>query len=95
LAEQYGKWKIISSLGERGQGHTFRVVEVLEDGTEAKDSYVLKRLKQLGQLGRFQNEISACQKLSHPNILRIVDYELESAKPYLVSEFALAVPSTR
>lgn len=87
MAEQYGKWKVVESLGEGGQGHTFRAVKLLEDGAESKEAYVLKRLKTLDQARCFEDEISACQQLSHPNILKIVDYDLEGPKPYLVSEF--------
>lgn len=87
MADQYGKWKVVESLGEGGQGHTFRVVELLEDGTESKESYVLKRLKTLDQIRRFEDEIAACQKLSHPNILRVIDQDITAPKPYLVSEY--------
>lgn len=87
MAEEFGHWKVVDRLSEGGQGHTFRVVELLEDGTDSKDIHVLKLLKHAEQLKRFRDEIRACQKLSHPNILRIIDHDLEGSQPYLVSEY--------
>jgi len=49
--------------------HTFRVVELLEDGTESKQYYVLKRLKRLDQVGRFEDEITGLSEAfasNHP-----------------------------
>lgn len=84
---RYGKWQVLDRLDEGGQGQTFRVAEMTTDGRESKDIRVLKILKHPGQLMRFQDEILACQKLSHPNILRIIDHDLTGPQPYLVSEF--------
>lgn len=77
---------MISELGGGGQGQTFRVVEI-KDGLESKDIFVLKLLKHPAQIVRFENEIRACSKLSHPNILKIIDHVLTGPHPYLVSEY--------
>jgi len=81
----YGeRWVTKKPLREGGQAHTFLV-------TDAKGStdqqYVLKRLKNPVRLGRFKSEISAIRDLSHENILKLVDFDLEAEKPYLVTEY--------
>lgn len=84
MAKKYGKWEIVESLSEGGQGHIFLVRA--EDGTPS-GTFALKRLKNRERIGRFRTEIEAGLRLSHPNVLRVVDYDLEGASPYLVSEF--------
>jgi serine/threonine protein kinase len=86
LAKQFGRWKVLGELGGGGQGQTFRVVEI-KDGIENKEVFVLKLLKHPAQIVRFENEIRACSKLSHPNVLKIIDHVLEGSNPYLVSEY--------
>jgi serine/threonine protein kinase len=77
-----GRWQITGSLGEGGQAHTFRVRDV-RDGSEA---WVLKRLKNLTRLGRFEREISALARLSSQHIPQIVDYSLDDP-PFLVTPY--------
>src|SRR5687768_12657235 len=78
----YGdRWEIIGSLGEGGQAHTFKVV----DRRVGDDTiFVLKRLKNLARKDRFRREIEAIGALPHPNIVRLVDHDLDDERPYLV-----------
>ena len=63
-------WKIVDPLPEGGQGWTYRARHA---GGPDKGMYVLKRLKNPKRLARFQKEIEALKKLSHPGILRIIE----------------------
>lgn len=85
MATIYGdRWAIESSLGEGGQAHTFIVRDTKgENGTR----YVLKRLKNLKRIERFKQEIEAVRNLNHTNIVRLIDFDLEATKPYLVTEY--------
>jgi len=85
MATIYGKrWEVLKSLSEGGQAHTFIVTDL--NGT--KDSrYVLKRLKNLDRLDRFKGEIEAVKNLSHEYIVKLVNFDLEAKKPYLVTEY--------
>lgn len=78
------RWEVQAALGEGGQSHTFTVVD-------RKDSvntvYVLKRLKNIRRLERFRHEIEALQRLQHENIVSLIDFDLESNRPYLVMEY--------
>ena len=59
--------------------------------TGQTEKFVLKRLKNPSRLGRFRAEIEALTRLNHPNIIKIVDWELSSGdRPgvcFYVSEF--------
>src|SRR5713101_8453619 len=84
MAKQYGRWWSVRSLGEGGQAHVYLV-----EDTSGKDagSFVLKRLKREGRLALFQQEIETTRALDHPNIIRIVDFDLDTSKPYFVAEY--------
>lgn len=85
MATIYGnRWEIQSSLGEGGQAHTFIVKDIKGD---SETNYVLKRLKNLNRIERFKHEIEAVRNLNHPNIVRLIDFDLDAAKPYLVTEY--------
>ncbi len=73
VAQQYGKWKIKGNLAEGAQGWAYLVYD-MED--EKQESFVLKRLKNLDRIGRFEREIKAVSELSHPNIVKLIDYDL-------------------
>lgn len=85
MAEKvYGnRWKTIETLGEGGQGQVFLV----EDLENENKSYVLKRLKNNERINRFKSEIEAIKKLKHPNIVNLIDFDLENNKPYLVTDY--------
>lgn len=80
----YGKWQIIKSIGGGGQSDAFLV----KDSTNPGDSevYVLKRLKNIDRIGRFKREVEVGLRLDHPNILRVIDFNLDGGTPYLVTE---------
>lgn len=83
MAKQYGKWKVARPLGRGGQAHTYLVIE---DGAEAAEYFVLKRLG-TDRLERARAELRAIEELSHPNIVQLVDSDLDSNKPYIVMEY--------
>jgi serine/threonine protein kinase len=87
MGQIYGeRWEIVESLGEGGQAHTFLVVDKQGEG---EPRYALKRLKNLERIQRFRAEIEAIRSLSHTNVLKLVDYDLEGDRPYLVTEYCL------
>jgi serine/threonine protein kinase len=85
MGQVYGeRWEIVKSLGEGGQAHTFLVID--KEG-EGEIQYVLKRLKNIQRIRRFRREIEAIRNLSHENIVRLIDFNLEAEKPYVVTEY--------
>jgi serine/threonine protein kinase len=84
MAKQYGRWRVKEQIGQGGQGKALLVHD--SNDPEGKP-FALKRLSNLKRLNRFEKEVRAGLELSHPNILRIVDKDLEHATPYFVAEF--------
>jgi serine/threonine protein kinase len=82
------EWKVIESLPEGGQGHTY-VVEK-NDGSDSH-KYALKRLKNSARARYFEREIQACMALNHPSVLKLVAHgTTPKGKPYFVSEYCSA-----
>lgn len=84
MAQQYGRWRVKEALGEGGQAHTFLVYDVDDEG---KRLFVLKRLKNKKRLERFKKEVKSSLGLSHPNVLKVIDSDLDNSDPYFVAEF--------
>ena len=79
-----GRWEVQKPLVEGGQSFTYLVRDTKG---AAETSYVLKRLKNLDRIERFKQEIEATRNLSHENIVRLHDFELEGKNLYLVTEY--------
>ncbi len=85
MAKLYGdRWETNTSLSEGGQAYTFLVIDRHGDG---QTQYVLKRLKKMDRLDRFRSEVEALRSLTHPNVIKLVDFNFEAEQPYLVSEY--------
>ncbi|MFC1572815.1 serine/threonine protein kinase [Candidatus Eisenbacteria bacterium] len=82
MPKQYGPWKIETSLREGGQAHTFIVRH-----SSSNQIAVLKRIKNLKRFPRLAREVAALQKLSHPQIVTLLDVALKAEKPYYVMEY--------
>ncbi|HEY5041738.1 MAG TPA: serine/threonine-protein kinase [Verrucomicrobiae bacterium] len=78
------RWKTIADLPEGGQAYVYKVVDIKGDGVT---EYVLKRLKNPHRLDRFKKEYEALQKLGHPAIVRVIDFDFDTEKPFFVTEF--------
>ena len=73
-----GRWRVDRSLRGGGQAETFVVTDVTDT---APGPHVLKRLRNPDRLDRFVREVEAVRALRHPNIVRLVDADVEGAKP--------------
>lgn len=81
---QYGTWKVEESVGEGGQGHLFLVTDVAK---QRNGKFALKRLKDDRRKCRFRLEIEAIGKLNHPNIVGVVDFNVDQSPYYYVMEY--------
>src|SRR6266850_7173876 len=88
------RWEIVKSIGEGGQAQIFLVksyqnlvVSIDEETGFNTGPCALKRLKNVKRLDRFRQEIEAIKRLDHPNVIKVIDYNLEGDKPYLVTEY--------
>jgi serine/threonine protein kinase len=85
-----GHYQIISQLGEGGMATVYRARDMrLEREVAIKvirtDTFAPAILKQV--LARFEREAKSLAKLSHPNIVGVIDYGEENGQPYLVMEY--------
>ncbi|MGH9948248.1 MAG: serine/threonine protein kinase [Pyrinomonadaceae bacterium] len=78
------RWKVIRELVPGGQSWTYLVEDLTNPGTEP---FVLKRLKNLDRIKRFEHEIDAIKTLDHPNIIQLVDFDLNDEAPFLVTKY--------
>jgi hypothetical protein len=81
------RWIVERSLSGGGQGLTSLVSD--KEGT-TEGWFVIKELKSNADeqaRRRFETETKALQKLQHPNILRIVDFDENANPPWYVSEY--------
>jgi hypothetical protein len=82
----YDRWEIANSLTEGGQAHIF----VVEDKRkEFPGQWVLKRSKNIkdkARKTRFAQEVRVTQSIEHPNVLKIIDKNLDAERPYFVAE---------
>ena len=83
MAKIYGgRWQLTDKppIGEGGQSIVFRAIDLrLEEPGEL----ALKRIKNPARDSRFRAELEAASRLSHPNIIRLIDH---SALDYSASE---------
>lgn len=80
------RWRNVRELIPGGQAHTFIVVDINDSGHTER---VLKRLKNPSpeRRGRFEQEIRAISELHHPNVIQLIDFNLERDRPYFVTEY--------
>src|SRR5271165_2338830 len=72
MAKLYGgRWKTGDGLGQGGQGHVFRANDTTNQLT---GEFALKRLLNANRAARFSAEIDAMLRLSHNNIIEILDH---------------------
>lgn len=87
MASDYGgKWRKMRDLARKGQGLIEIVTNIQDnDGKE----YALKRLQRNASKQpreRFAREVQALQTAEHPNILKVLDFDVDASPPYYVME---------
>src|SRR5881392_2130152 len=94
--EDFGRYRIIESLGEGGMGAVY-LAEQLEPIRRRVALKVVKLGMDTSQvLARFSNERQALAMMDHPNIARIFDAgATPKGRPYFVMEYIEGVPITQ
>jgi len=74
MAKVYGgRWRVIKSIGEGGQGWVF----VVEDATgEFEGGFALKRLKRQERVARFRTEVEILRRLNDEHIIKLIDAQV-------------------
>lgn len=73
-----GRWKILDGppLGQGGQSHVFRVVDV---SAQHHGQFALKRVLNPARHMRFRQEVEAIKRLMHSNIIKLIDHSAMDA----------------
>jgi serine/threonine protein kinase len=66
-----GRWKIGDGIGQGGQGHVFKAYDATG---QLPGEFALKRVLNPERHVRFRNEIEAIKRLSHPNVVKLIDH---------------------
>jgi len=87
VGQSLGRYHILEQLGEGGMAVVYKAfdtrlernvaVKVILSGKEHKEKF----------LKRFEREAKALASLSHPNIVKVIDYGDHEGVPYLVMEY--------
>jgi len=90
IGQSLGRYNILEQLGEGGMATVYKAFDTrLETDVAVKvirtDNLapnVLARTRK-----RFEREAKALAKLTHPNIVKVIDYGEQDGRPYLVMEY--------
>lgn len=85
-----GRYHLIEKLGEGGMAVVYKAFDTrLETDVAVKIIRMEKLTEETREraLKRFEREAKALAKLTHPNIVKVMDYGEYEGKPYLVMEY--------
>ena len=90
IGQSLGRYHILEQLGEGGMATVYKAydtrlerdVAVKVIRTELFGQAIIERM-----LIRFEREAKSIAKLSHPNIVKVLDYGEHEGKPFLVMEY--------
>lgn len=90
IGQNFGRYQILERLGEGGMATVYKAYDSRLDREVAikvirRDAFPADQLDML--LKRFERESKSLAKLSHPNIVGVLDYGEHEGSPYLVMEY--------
>src|SRR5512136_532968 len=88
--QSFGRYHILEPLGEGGMALVYKAYDTrLERDVAVKiirtDQFGVAVLERI--LKRFEREAKALARLTHPNIVSVIDYGEYAGAPYLVMEY--------
>ncbi len=86
VGQSLGKYKLVALLGEGGYAEVYKGEHILL-GTHAAVK-VLKTIVTGDEIEKFRTEARTIASLEHPNIVRVLDFDIEAGTPFLVMEYA-------
>lgn len=93
-----GRYRLVQRLGEGGQAVVYKGLP--SDTMDTAEPVAIKLIKEEHAANpdfrrRFQREVKACFRLSHPSILRIIDWGEEGDRLFMVTELIEGVTLQR
>src|SRR5262249_17053848 len=80
-------YRLIQLLGQGGFAEVYLGVHV-HLGIQAAIKLLHSPLASAGEIEKFRQEAQRIAQLSHPNIIRVLEFGFEGELPYLVLEYA-------
>ncbi|MEK6239729.1 MAG: serine/threonine protein kinase, partial [Planctomycetales bacterium] len=80
-------YRLLRSVGKGGMAEVYEAVRVADNTVVALKLLDKKIAKRKESTYRFDREVQASAKLSHPNIVRALDSSIDGEDAYLVMEF--------
>ena len=90
IGQSLGRYHILEQLGEGGMAVVYKAYDTRLESDVAVKVIRTENLPQSGMdraLKRFEREAKALAKLTHSNIVKVLDYGEYEGKPYLVMPF--------
>jgi serine/threonine-protein kinase len=90
-----GPYRILEQLGEGGMGQVFKARHISMDRVVAVKVIPKNRVSEALAMGRFQQEVRAVAKLSHPNIVTAFEVNQIGDRHFLALEFVDGIDLAR
>lgn len=87
LGQNVGRYHVIEQLGEGGMATVFKAYDTRLERNVALKVIRSNQVQDELFLKRFEREAKALAQLSHPNIVKVLDYGDFNGQPYLVMEY--------
>jgi serine/threonine protein kinase len=87
IGKNIDRYKVVGELGKGGMAIVYKAIDTMLDRNVAIKVIQSESGNQEKFLRRFRREAKTLANLSHPNIVKVLDYGEHEGAPYLVMEF--------
>ena len=87
IGQSVGRYHILEQLGEGGMATVYKAYDTRLERHVAVKVILPQKLHADKFVKRFDREAKALAQLSHPNIVKVIDYGDHEGQPYLVMEY--------
>jgi VCBS repeat-containing protein len=87
IGQSVGKYRLTRVLGKGGFAEVYLGTH-LHLGSQAAVKLLLAPLASASEIAQFRREAQTIAALVHPNIVRVLDFDVEGDTPYLVMDYA-------
>ncbi len=87
IGQSLGRYHILEQLGEGGMAVVYKAFDTRLERNVAIKVILPSKEHSEKFLKRFEREAKSLAQLSHPNIVKVIDYGEQEGLPYLVMEY--------